>query len=132
MIGSAVGILLNTAVVIISTALQLLPFLLIVSIDEDLDGHPETTESYAVWADPASQTAEVRGPDRSVTGLQIHRARLTHEGWAMDVSLQGRSQHLEILVPPSGKATAQVNGNLTLTARPTKGWHRGTVAEGAL
>lgn len=132
MINGAVGLLMNTVGLVLHTALQLLPFLLFVSVDEDMDGEPEYTESYAVWIDPTSQSAEVRGPDQGVTGLQIHRAHYTEAGWAMDVSLRGGSKTLQILVPPSGKATAHLDGGLTLTARPTEGWQRGNETQGAL
>lgn len=117
---------------VVNLAMQLLPFFLLVSVDENLDGTPETTESYAIWVDPATETTEVRGSAQGSTGLQVHRAWPTTRGWAMDVSFHDGPQHLHILVPRSGELTARVNEKLTLTARPSPRWNRDTAAPRSL
>lgn len=122
----------QTIGLVVNLALQLLPFFLFVSIDDDLDGTPETTESYAIWVDPVTETTEVRGSAKGTTGLQVHRAWYTSQGWAMDVSFDDGPQHLNILVPRSGHLTTQVDSKLTLTARPSQGWSRNVATPRAL
>ena len=105
----------------LNLAVQLIPFLLLVAIDEDGNGEPEETRRYVVWLDPAQGSANVHGADES---LHVHAAERVDGAWRMHVIVPETSQHLEILAPDSGEPVIGATGTVQVTAQQVKTWSR--------
>ena len=115
------------------TILNLLPFFLLVSVDDDGDGTPDREGTYVVWLDEEQGLVEVRGEGSATEMLDVVRAELTDRGALLEVRAgRNRDTHAatvrQLLVPRGESASADLGEGVHVCARQADQWERGSVS----